>query len=326
MSKELDLKLGGDIKHGTIFFSDIIGFTEISSRKSPEDVVAVINRYFNLMVGIIFEYEGMVNKFGGDSIMAIWGLGDKGAGFNPHAHAVEAAVRMQASVFDFNYSLMEEGQDPIWMGIGLNTGKFVAGNIGSQEQMEYTVIGEEVNLASRIESKAAQGMVYISQSTYEAVKESTLGIKMAPIRLKGVPDPITMYSVRGHLSVRDADTGGAHQSFYLALPVSLSLNDKRLRGFIPRCSIDETGAIFELHVKDPCPAGATLELQPYFHEMPDVDPFTVKVLSGGEAFSEKTRFNVVNVQLVEENDFVTRFLLAKEVLESPVDPGDITRG
>ena len=109
------------------------------------------------MVGIIFEYEGMVNKFGGDSIMAIWGLGDKGPGFNPHAHAVEAAVRMQASVFDFNYSLMEEGQDPIWMGIGLNTGNFVAGNIGSREQMEYTVIGDEVNLASRIEAARPVG-------------------------------------------------------------------------------------------------------------------------------------------------------------------------
>jgi hypothetical protein len=99
-----------------------------------------------------------------------------------------------------------------------------------------------------------------------------------------------------------------------------------MRGFIPRCGIDETGAIFELHVKDPCAAGVTLELQPFFHEMPDVAPFVVKVLSSGEAFSEKTRFNVLNVQLVEENDFVTRFLLAKEVLESPVDPGDITRG
>ncbi len=130
MNEELDLKLGGDIKRGTIFFSDIIGFTKMSSKKSPEDVVAVINRYFNKMVGIIFEYEGMVNKFGGDSIMALWGLDDKGPEFNPHAHAVEAAVRMQASVFDFNYSLMEEGQDPIWMGIGLNTGEFVAGNIG----------------------------------------------------------------------------------------------------------------------------------------------------------------------------------------------------
>jgi hypothetical protein len=233
---------------------------------------------------------------------------------------------MQASVFDFNYSLMEEGQDPIWMGIGLNTGNFVAGNIGSREQMEYTVIGEEVNLASRIESKAAQGMVYISQATYDAIKETTLAIKMSPVRLKGVPAPVTMYSVRGHRFVDGSDVSAHHQSYYLALPVSLVLNDEKTRGFIPRRSLDETGVVFELHVKEPCPPGATLALQPYLHEFPDVAPLVVKVLSGAEAFSEKTRFFVVNVQLVEENDFVTRFLLAKELLESQVDPNDITRG
>ena len=323
MNEELDLKLGGDIKHGTIFFSDIIGFTKMSSKKSPEDVVAVINRYFNKMVGIIFEYEGMVNKFGGDSIMALWGLEDKGPEFNPHAHAVEAAVRMQASVFDFNYSLMEEGQEPIWMGIGLNTGEFVAGNIGSQEQMEYTVIGDEVNLSSRIESKAAQGMVYISESTYAEVAESTLGIKMAPVQLKGVPVPTTMYSVRGVRSVRDNST---QQSFYLALPVSLVRNDGKRRGFLPRCNIDETGTIFELHVKDPCRSGETLVLEPYLHEMPDIPPLVVKVLDVAEAHSENTSFHIVQAELTEENDFVTRFLLTKETLVSPVDPNHITRG
>jgi hypothetical protein len=278
------------------------------------------------MVGIIFEYEGMVNKFGGDSIMAIWGLGDKAADFNPHAHAVEAAVRMQAAVFDFNYSLMEEGQDPIWMGIGLNTGKFLAGNIGSLEQMEYTVIGEEVNLASRIESIAAQGMVYVSDSTYEAVEDSILAIRMNPVQLKGVPAPVTIYSVRGHRFICSTDENAAHQTYCLALPVSLVLNEKKVRGFVPSCSLDETGVVFELHVKEACPVGATLTLQPYLHELREVEPLAVKVLSGTEAYSEKTRFYVVNVQLVEENDFVTRFLLAKEMLESPIDPSEITRG
>jgi adenylate cyclase len=323
MNEEIDLKLGGDIKRGTIFFSDIIGFTKMSSKKSPEDVVAVINRYFNKMVGIIFEYEGMINKFGGDSIMALWGLEDKGPEFNPHAHAVEAAVRMQASVFDFNYSLMNEGQDPIWMGIGLNTGEFVAGNIGSREQMEYTVIGDEVNLSSRIESKAAQGMVYISESTYAEVEDSTLAIKMAPIQLKGVSAPTTMYSVRGVSAIRN---DSRHQSIYLALPASLVQDGNERRGFIPRCNIDESGTVFELHTKDPCNAEETLMLKPYLHEMPDVPPLVVKVLSVVEARSENTAFHMVQVELTEENDFVTRFLLDKETLESPIDPGDITRG
>ncbi len=166
-------------------------------------------------------------------------------------------------------------------------------------------------------------MVYISDSTYAEVEDSTLAIKMAPIQLKGVPAPTTMYSVRGVRVIRDNPT---QQSFFLALPVSIVQDDSERRGFVPRCSIDETGTIFEFHVKSPCRSGETLMLKPYLREMPDVPPLVVKVFDVVESHSENASFHIVQAELTEESDFVTRFLLDKETLESPIDPAHITRG
>jgi len=197
MTGEIDLKLGGDEKYGTIFFSDIIGFTRMSSTLSPEVVMARINRYFNRMIGIIFEYNGTINKFWGDAIMALWGLMSDRDDYSSQVSAVEACIDMQNALFDFNYALIEEGQSPVWMGMGLNTGSFLAGNVGSEQQMEYTVIGDNVNMASRIESRASRGQIYISDTTFERVKDFVYAIKMDPTHVKGREESIVIYSIRG---------------------------------------------------------------------------------------------------------------------------------
>ena len=221
LTGEIDLKLGGDEKFGTVFFSDIIGFTRMSSLLKPEVVVAKINRYFNKMVSIVFRYNGIINKFGGDSIMALWGLTASEDDHSPQVASVESSIDMHNALFDFNYALIEEGQKPIQMGVGLNTGRFLAGNVGSEQQMEYTVIGDTVNLASRIEAKAARGQIYISQSTFDRVKERIYAIKMDPTYVKGKEEPVQMYSVRGF---RDREFNDA-QIDRLTIPVSYTDDD-----------------------------------------------------------------------------------------------------
>jgi len=216
LTGEIDLKLGGDEKFGTVFFSDIIGFTRMSSLLKPEVVVAKINRYFNKMVSIVFQYNGIINKFGGDSIMALWGLTASEDDYSPQLASIESSIEMHNALFDFNYALIEEGQKPIQMGVGLNTGRFLAGNVGSEQQMEYTVIGDTVNLASRIEAKAARGQIYISESTYNRVRERIYAIQMDPTYVKGKEEPVQVYSVKGF---RDREFNDA-EADRLTIPVS----------------------------------------------------------------------------------------------------------
>ncbi len=187
--------LGGRLSQGTVLFSDIVGFTSMTLTMRPEEVVKRLNRYFEIMVEVIFVNGGSIDKFGGDAIIAVWGApvpSEDDAFF-----AVKAALEMQNGLFGFNYALLQDGLTPIEMGIGLNSGTFLAGNIGSTRRMEDTVIGENVNLAQRIEAVTTEKQVYISQSTFEQVAGRVVGFRMPLTELKGVEAPITIYSVKG---------------------------------------------------------------------------------------------------------------------------------
>ncbi|MDF1662827.1 MAG: adenylate/guanylate cyclase domain-containing protein [Planctomycetota bacterium] len=192
---EIDLKPGGDMKVGTVFFSDIIGFTAMSNSMGPMEVINKINRYFKIMVDIIFKYNGYIDKFGGDAIMAVWGVPVEVE--EEALSAITAAVEMQNALLLFNLELNAEGHSDIQMGIGLNSGNFIAGNLGSEKRMEYTVIGDNVNLSSRVESKAGRGNVFISPACYERAEKKPLVIRLQPTELKGIPQPVPIYSVRG---------------------------------------------------------------------------------------------------------------------------------
>lgn len=195
VSGEIDLKLGGTIANGTVFFSDIVGFTSMSETMAPDAVVEKINKYFKYMVDIVFKYNGSIDKFMGDAIMAIWGvpvsLKDEAV------LAITAGVEMQNAVYLLNSDFRADGEQELHMGIGLNSGHFTSGNMGSEKRMEYTCIGDNVNLAQRVESKAGRGHVFVSESTFERAKGKVLAVKLKPTRVKGKAQPVTMYSVRG---------------------------------------------------------------------------------------------------------------------------------
>jgi len=185
--------LGGKKQKTTILFSDIRGFTPMSEKLQPEEVVALLNEYFSEMSGIIFNWNGTLDKYIGDAMMVLFGapiIGD-----NDELRAVTAAIEMQAKLKQLNDKLTMEGKKAIGMGIGINTGGVVVGNIGSENRLEYTAIGDSVNLASRLCSVAKAGQVIISDFTYEHVKDKVEVTKLEKVQVKGKEEKIQIYDI-----------------------------------------------------------------------------------------------------------------------------------
>jgi adenylate cyclase len=192
-----EIKLGGERKEVTIFFSDIRSFTAISEKLEPEEVVDFLNEYMTLMVECINRTGGVVDKFIGDAIMATWGAPVSRE--NDTENAVNAAIMMRAALREFNRDRGGPGKPRIRIGCGINAGPALAGQIGSHDRMEYTVIGDSVNLASRIESlnKPFGTDILISEQTYEKVRETFHVEKMRDIRVKGKEETQRVYAVLG---------------------------------------------------------------------------------------------------------------------------------
>lgn len=178
----------------SILFSDIRGFTQISETQDAQKVVDMLNIYFSEMTDIIFEHDGTLDKFIGDAIMAFWGAPIK---TETHAdQAVHAAIAMRNMLPSVNEKLEKMGYSQIEIGIGVHTGKVVLGNIGSSKKLDYTVIGDSVNLASRIEGITKQYGVplIISEDTYHALSDNLPCIVVDVVRLKGKQHPIKLYT------------------------------------------------------------------------------------------------------------------------------------
>ena len=195
LSGRLKMKTGGEVRHVTVAFADIRSFTTFSEAHSPQEVVNILNQYFEFMVDIIFKYDGTLDKFIGDEIMAIWG-----APLSSPAdaeRAVMAAVEMQQSVQLFNVERERLGLKTINIGIGLNTGEVVAGYMGSARSMNYTVMGDTVNTAARFCSAAGPGEILIGQNTFAQVGHLFLTEKLPPTKLKGKLEHVDIYRVLG---------------------------------------------------------------------------------------------------------------------------------
>jgi len=193
-----ELKLGGERRAATIFFSDIRSFTAISENMSPEDVVEFLNAYMTRMVDCIEVTYGVVDKFIGDAIMAVWGCPvSQGSPMKDADFAIRATLMMRHSLMEFNKDRGTPDKPILRIGCGLNTGNVLAGQIGSSKRMEYTVIGDAVNTASRIEAlnKPFGTDILISENTYKLLKDRIIVEPMQPIKVKGKVAPLQIYAV-----------------------------------------------------------------------------------------------------------------------------------
>ncbi len=194
--KNIDkLKLGGKRANVTVLFADIRGFTSMSEKMTAEAVSNILNEYFTEIEPIITKYNGVINKFIGDAVMAIFGepVQDK-----DHAqNAVKCAYEMLEKVAELRKKWLSEGKPKIEIGVGINTGEVFVGNIGSETRLEYTVIGDVVNLASRIESynKVYKTNFLISSSTYEKVRIIADVIKISEVKIRGKQKKLDIYEV-----------------------------------------------------------------------------------------------------------------------------------
>ena len=193
-----DIGVGGQNKDVTIFFSDIRGFTAFSEKRSPEQVVAMLNEYFGVMVGIINRNGGVVDKFIGDAIMAVWGAPKETP--DDTKNAVRACLEMRKALLELNTKRLAADEPAIMIGIGLHCGRAISGTIGSQERMEYTVIGDTVNMTSRIESstKAFGADLLVSEDIVAKVGEHYIFELGGAAEVKGKTEPLKMFKVRGY--------------------------------------------------------------------------------------------------------------------------------
>ena len=189
LENEDSLNLGGTESEITILFSDIRGFTSMSEKLSPTEIVKLLNKYFKSMIDVVFKYNGL-DKIVGDELMVLYAVSQ----FEDDTdNAVKTAIKMFQALDKFNEKIVKEGYKPFKIGIGINKGKAVSGNIGSEQQMNYTVIGDTINLGARLCSHAKSGEILISSSVKGIISNDYPFKKIPSIEVKGKSKPIDVW-------------------------------------------------------------------------------------------------------------------------------------
>jgi sigma-B regulation protein RsbU (phosphoserine phosphatase) len=195
LESEEALELGGEIREVTILISDLRGFTALTADMEPEDVVTFLNRYLAKMIEILTDHRAVIDEIIGDGILAFFGAPEP---MEDHpVQAVVCALAMQVAMEEVNARNHADGLPHLEMGVAVNTGQVVVGNIGSEQRTKYSVVGSHVNFASRIEAFAVGGQVLIGPTTYERVRESIDVGETLTVSMKGIPGQTTLYEVLG---------------------------------------------------------------------------------------------------------------------------------
>jgi adenylate cyclase len=187
------VRLGGDKRAIAVLFSDIRGFTALSESMNPDDMATLLSEYFTEMVDCVFRHGGTLDKFMGDAVMAQWGAPI--AADDDADRAMTAALDMMRGLDELNKKWRAAGKPTLQIGIGLNFGEAFAGNIGSEKRLEFTVIGDAVNTASRLCSAAEGGEILLTDEMRRALRHPPRLKERAPMELKGKAQPVPVYSV-----------------------------------------------------------------------------------------------------------------------------------
>jgi len=234
-----ELRLGGDEREITVLFADVRGFTGIAERLPPKRLMQVLNTHLSIVVRSVLRYDGMINKFGGDSVMAVWNVPTACDG-HPLL-AVKAAMAAQEALRELYEK--EPALPRMDFGMGINTGAAIAGNIGSEDRMEYSVIGDAVNTAARLTAAAPGGRVWVSASTFEMAKECLSVNPLSSLMVKGKNGPVVAYEVTGLLC--GAGSPGLELG-QAAIPSIISVKetgDKGSPGTLDKATRDENASI-----------------------------------------------------------------------------------
>ncbi len=186
-------KVGGRRVTVTILMSDLRGFTSLSEDRDPEQLMDLLNRYLQSMTAVIRACGGMIDEFIGDGILVVFGVPETNT--DDAARAVACGLSMQKALMKLNNDIVNEGYPPLEMGIGINTGTVIAGNIGSEMRLKYGIVGAPVNIAARIESDSVGGQVLVGHSTHEQVRHLVTTEEARTVMMKGVSAPIVYYPV-----------------------------------------------------------------------------------------------------------------------------------
>jgi class 3 adenylate cyclase len=190
-----EIKLGGERRKVTTLFADIRGFTSMAEKMKPEEVVDLLNTYLSGLTDIVFKFEGTLDKYIGDCVMAVFGAPI--SHYNDAERATITAIEMQNYVRAINKTRVKEGLPEVKIGIGINSGHAISGNMGSIDRMDYTVIGDVVNIAARLESVAGEGQILITKEVFDEVRYAVEADFLDTINVKGRAQPVDVYEVRG---------------------------------------------------------------------------------------------------------------------------------
>jgi adenylate cyclase len=186
-------QIGGRRQTVTVLMSDLRGFSDLSDSRDPEEMVRILNRYLEAMTQVIEQYDGVIDEFIGDAILTVFGIPEEQA--DDPARAVACALAMQQTLADLNREFVADGLPPLEMGIGINTGPVVVGNLGSEARTKYGIVGAVVNVASRIESNTVGGQVLVGEATYAQINAQTTALPPMTVMMKGLKRPLVCYPV-----------------------------------------------------------------------------------------------------------------------------------
>jgi class 3 adenylate cyclase/HAMP domain-containing protein len=189
------LELGGENRELSILMSDLRGFTALTSEMDPQRVIIFLNRYLGKMIEILMDHRGVIDEIVGDGILAFFGAPEPMA--DHPVQAVACALQMQAAMAEINTANERDGLPHLEMGVAVNTGDVVVGNIGSERRTKYGIVGAQVNFTGRMEAYTVGGQVLISPSTYNRVQDLLEIRDTLRVSMKGVPEPVTLYDIRG---------------------------------------------------------------------------------------------------------------------------------